>query len=358
MRAHMITWFGASFLATMLGSGCQQQPLRNDFEVQGPPAATVPNLSASVASERPARSTETAVLPSEPATPVRGTVVRVEFAEPEATSQAAAAPGPGDMKQDQTCSRDAAEKSSGDRAAAAVVSGTSPRCTGTECYVVAGGPALPGSETSPDGRASDKAPATPSAKDAAPDKRLDSNPEEMRVALPTTPVPELPKPGKVAEKTADAKRAPEKRLAAERRDKQLAASSSTSGPELAGLDKPAEKVAAAPLATAEEHLQAKTAEQSLATGAASASGGHAADYRWVCGELQYSPFDKTWRVRYARVDEVDPYGGSVTLVDEAHATSFKEGQIVRVEGFLLRPNGNAIAPRYEVRSLRVIGDKD
>ena len=174
------------------------------------------------------------------------------------------------------------------------------------------------------------------------------------------PAPELPKPGKVAEKPHDsAEPALNKRPAIEPDDKQLAASSSTStGPELANLDTP-EKVSANPPATAEEHLQAKAAEQSPATGgAARASGGHAADYRWVCGELQYSPFDKTWRVRYAGCDEVDPYGGSVTIVDEAHAQSFKEGQIVRVEGRLIRAKGNSIAPRYEVRSLRVIADKD
>src|SRR5207245_266509 len=93
MRAHMITWFGASFLATVLGTGCQQQSLRNDFEVQSPPAAAMPNLSASVTSQRPPRNSETALPPAEPASPVRGTVVRVEFAEPDAASQAAAAAG-------------------------------------------------------------------------------------------------------------------------------------------------------------------------------------------------------------------------------------------------------------------------
>ena len=359
MRAHRITWFGASFLATVLGTGCQQQSLRNDFEVQSAPAATMPNLSAGVTSQRPPRNSETALPPAEPGSPVRGTVVRVEFAEPDATSQTVAAPGLSDTKQDQACSRDAAEKSSAGKATSATPSG----CPGAERYVMAAGPALPGSESSAVGQASDKAPATQTAKDALPEKRLDSKPDEMRIPAPVTPLaaPELRRPGKMADKPRDnAGPAPEKRPAPEPDDKPLAASSSTStGPELATLDTPADKVSANPLATAEEHLQAKAAEQSPATGgAARASGGHAADYRWVCGELQYSPFDKTWRVRYAGCDEVDPYGGSVTIVDEAHAQSFKEGQIVRVEGRLIRAKGNSIAPRYEVRSLRVIADKD
>jgi hypothetical protein len=358
MRAHMITWFGASFLATVLGTGCQQQSLRNDFEVQSPP---VPNLSASVTSQRPPRNSETALPPSEPGSPVRGTVLRVEFGEPDATSQAAAAPGLSDTKQDQACSRDAAEKPSAGKATSALISGTSSRCTGAEHYVMAAGPALPGSESPAAGQASDKPPAAQSVKDMAAEKRLDSKPEEMRIPAPMMPAPELRTPGKVAEKPRDsAGPAPEKRPAVEPDDKPLVGSSSNStGPELANLDTPAEKVSANPLATAEEHLQAQAAEQSPATGgAARASGGHAADYRWVCGELQYSPFDKTWRVRYARFDEVDPYGGSVTIVDEAHAQTFKEGQIVRVEGRLIRAKGNSIAPRYEVRSLRVIADKE
>src|SRR5207253_5193081 len=132
------------------------------------------------------------------------------------------------------------------------------RCSGAERYVIAAGPALPGSESAAVGQASDQAPATHSVKDPAPEKRPDSKPEEVRIPAPLTPpAPELRKPGKVAEKPCEsAGLALAKRPAAEPDDKPLAASTSTStGPELANLDAPAENVSANPLATAEEHLQ-------------------------------------------------------------------------------------------------------
>src|SRR5262249_36117286 len=42
---------------------------------------------------------------------------------------------------------------------------------------------------------------------------------------------------------------------------------------------------------------------------------HAADYSWLQGQVEYSHFGNSWRLRYASVDESDSYGGSVTLLD-------------------------------------------
>jgi hypothetical protein len=80
--------------------------------------------------------------------------------------------------------------------------------------------------------------------------------------------------------------------------------------------------------------------------------GHAQDYAWLMGKLQYSRFNKTWRLRYASVDEVDPYGGSVTIVDDLRVAGLKDGQYVRVEGQLLNPELKSIAPPYEVNSIQ------
>jgi hypothetical protein len=81
---------------------------------------------------------------------------------------------------------------------------------------------------------------------------------------------------------------------------------------------------------------------------------HAEDYSWLSGQLQYSPFHKTWRLRYAGLDEVDPYGGSVTLAEDARLAGMKDGQHVRVEGRLVTPSATGIAPSYEMTSIRVV----
>ena len=79
---------------------------------------------------------------------------------------------------------------------------------------------------------------------------------------------------------------------------------------------------------------------------------HAEDYSWLSGQLQRSR--KGWRLRYASVDEVDIYGGSVTLKDESRLAAMNDGDLVRVHGRLLNPEDRAIAPPYEVMSIQAI----
>jgi hypothetical protein len=83
---------------------------------------------------------------------------------------------------------------------------------------------------------------------------------------------------------------------------------------------------------------------------ASAGGfGHAEDYSWLCGELQYTK-SKGWRLRYAGLDQEDTYGGSVTLPDESRLAGFQDGQMVRVQGHL-QAEGKAIAPPYRIEAI-------
>jgi hypothetical protein len=86
--------------------------------------------------------------------------------------------------------------------------------------------------------------------------------------------------------------------------------------------------------------------------AANPNYGHADDYSWVMGQLQYSRIHNTWRLRYAPLDETDPYGGSVTLADDLRNAGFHDGQFVRIDGRLIDANGRSIAPTYEVDSIR------
>jgi hypothetical protein len=80
--------------------------------------------------------------------------------------------------------------------------------------------------------------------------------------------------------------------------------------------------------------------------------GHAPDYSWLTGELQYVHVRNSWRVRYASVDEEDRYGGSVTLAETGSMGDHKDGQMVRVEGHLLDPESRDPSPTYRVRNIQ------
>jgi hypothetical protein len=81
--------------------------------------------------------------------------------------------------------------------------------------------------------------------------------------------------------------------------------------------------------------------------------GHAEDYCWLAGEVQFSR-GKGWRLRYAGFDEADQFGGSVTLMDDAKLETLQDGQMLKVRGRLVNPDGKTIAPPYKVESLEVV----
>jgi hypothetical protein len=85
--------------------------------------------------------------------------------------------------------------------------------------------------------------------------------------------------------------------------------------------------------------------------------GHAGDYTWIVGELDYVYSKKAWRVRYANLDEEDRYGGSVLLTEEQEASllqRFKAGQVVRIEGHLLKPDAREGSPLYKIDSIATV----
>ena len=79
---------------------------------------------------------------------------------------------------------------------------------------------------------------------------------------------------------------------------------------------------------------------------------HAEDYSVLSGQLEH--FGRSWRLRYASLDEVDPYGGSVTLQEDARLTALKEGQNVRIRGHLLDRDARNGAPPYRIDSIQPI----
>jgi hypothetical protein len=73
--------------------------------------------------------------------------------------------------------------------------------------------------------------------------------------------------------------------------------------------------------------------------------------------LDYVYSKKAWRVRYANLDEEDPYGGSVLLADQEEGSllqRFKAGQTVRIEGHLVKPDAREASPLYKLDSIATV----
>ncbi len=80
---------------------------------------------------------------------------------------------------------------------------------------------------------------------------------------------------------------------------------------------------------------------------------HASDYSWLVGRLYFVHGRNEWRLRYNSVEEVDRYGGSVTLVTSNRLMkSFRDGQIVRVTGHLMQPDSRDPSPDYRVGDIQ------
>lgn len=79
----------------------------------------------------------------------------------------------------------------------------------------------------------------------------------------------------------------------------------------------------------------------------------AADYTWIIGRLEYLHMKKQWRVRYLSSYSDDPYGGVVALKSTYHVKeTFKEGDLVRVQGQLVLPGDRRETPEYYVHELK------
>lgn len=81
--------------------------------------------------------------------------------------------------------------------------------------------------------------------------------------------------------------------------------------------------------------------------------GHAADYRWVVGQLVQER--GAWHVRYGGPNMTDRHGGVLQLLDVGPTVGFHPGQTVRVEGDLVDPAPYEIRPAYRVRMMTVVG---
>ena len=83
----------------------------------------------------------------------------------------------------------------------------------------------------------------------------------------------------------------------------------------------------------------------------------AADYSSLTGQLFYVHADGgVWVLRYAPLGKEDPNGGSVVLARDRRMDSYREGDLVTVEGRAISQQGS---PRlggalYQVQSIRLV----
>ncbi len=82
---------------------------------------------------------------------------------------------------------------------------------------------------------------------------------------------------------------------------------------------------------------------------------HSPDYRSLNGQVEFLSSRKEWRLRYASVDETDPYGGRVTLIENEHVQYLSDGQYIEAQGRLLNPHESDGRPAYyRIESFRTI----
>jgi hypothetical protein len=82
---------------------------------------------------------------------------------------------------------------------------------------------------------------------------------------------------------------------------------------------------------------------------------HDPGYAWVIGQVEYSVVARQWRLRYASVDEVDRFGGHVTLIDDQHVRGLTDGMYVHVRGHIVNPESSGMDPTYyRIESLQQV----
>ncbi|MBX7102970.1 MAG: OB-fold nucleic acid binding domain-containing protein [Gemmataceae bacterium] len=84
--------------------------------------------------------------------------------------------------------------------------------------------------------------------------------------------------------------------------------------------------------------------------------GHDSNYSWVQGEIDLH-YRGHKELRFCPVSEDDPIGGKVRLVDDPRLADLKMGDIVRIEGELVRDDPTAVggqACRFHVKDIRII----
>ena len=81
---------------------------------------------------------------------------------------------------------------------------------------------------------------------------------------------------------------------------------------------------------------------------------HSADYSTLTGQLLFVHADGGyWAVRYASIDDEDRYGGRVIIARDANMEDYREGDVVTVQGSIIRDktSSSLTAPLYRANSV-------
>jgi hypothetical protein len=84
---------------------------------------------------------------------------------------------------------------------------------------------------------------------------------------------------------------------------------------------------------------------------------HADDYAWLAGQVECSRLGHGRRLRYASIDNVDKYGGSVTLQGDSSLERLKDGNFVKVRGHVIDPGDSSTAPAYHVEAYEFVASR-
>jgi hypothetical protein len=85
--------------------------------------------------------------------------------------------------------------------------------------------------------------------------------------------------------------------------------------------------------------------------------GRAADFSKLTGQLFYAHTDGgVWVLRYAPLDMEDAYGGGVVLARDRSMNSYREGDLVTVEGQVLEAKWSIHlgGPLYQIRTIGLV----
>lgn len=98
------------------------------------------------------------------------------------------------------------------------------------------------------------------------------------------------------------------------------------------------------------HIDTAKDEHSVVLKNATFKYGHGANFESVTGQVQ--AFRKTLRLRYASIEQEDPYGGAVVL--EGDTSKLRDGQHVRVQGTFVPPTDRNGSAKYRVVSVEIL----
>ncbi|MEE2705591.1 MAG: hypothetical protein VX988_00970 [Planctomycetota bacterium] len=82
--------------------------------------------------------------------------------------------------------------------------------------------------------------------------------------------------------------------------------------------------------------------------------GHASDYTWLKGRLEYIASQRQWKLRYISLNqETDTFGGSVILSDLTELENYRTGDFVLVRGRLadIPSDSRTVSPVFSVTRL-------